>query len=181
MKFKCVLILSLFILLLTKTYAQNLILVEEASTIKLTIKNFGFSTTGTFTGLKGVVRFDAANSNNAVFTVSINANSINTNNQARDTHLRKEEYFDVEKYPLINFVSAAISQTKPGVFLLQGNLTIKGITKDITFPFTAVAQNNGYLFTGSFKINRRNFGVGGASMVLADNLDVSLHVFAKKN
>jgi polyisoprenoid-binding protein YceI len=44
-----------------------------------------------------------------------------------------------------------------------------------------VAQNNGYLFSGAFTINRRDFGVGGNSMVLADNLQVSLDVIAKEN
>ncbi len=151
---------------------------DTGSTIKFTIKNFGFATTGNFSGLKGSIMFDASNSH-ASFAVSINTASVNTNNQSRDKHLRKEEYFDVEKYPLINFVSFAISQTTPGKFLMQGKLTIKGVTKDISFPFTASAQKNGYLFTGSFKINRRDFGVGGSSMVLADNLDVSLSIFAK--
>lgn len=149
------------------------------STIKFTIKNFGFATTGNFSGLKGSIMFDASNSSHSSFAVSINAASVNTNNQLRDKHLRKEEYFDVEKYPLINFISSAISQTTPGNFLMQAKLTIKGVTKDISFPFTASAQKNGYLFAGSFKINRRDFGVGGSSMVLADNLDVSLSIFAK--
>lgn len=159
--------------------AQRLTPDDTGSTINFTIKNFGFATTGNFSGLKGSIMFDASNSSHANFAVSINAASVNTNNQSRDKHLRKEEYFAVEKYPLINFVSFAISQTTPGKFLMQGKLTIKGVTKDISFPFTASAEKNGYLFTGSFKINRRDFGVGGSSMVLADNLDVSLSIFAK--
>lgn len=173
--------LLFFILLLSKADAQNYLPVDEGSSIKFTIKNFGFTVDGSFTGVKGNIRFDAANSSAASFTVSINAGSVNTSNQSRDKHLRKEEYFDADKYPLINFASTFISTTKPGMFLMHGKLTIKGITKEISFPFTAVAQNNGYLFAGSFKINRRDFTVGGSSMVLADNLELSLSVFAKKN
>ena len=178
---KQITILLFSILLLTKVEAQNFVAVDEGSSIKFTIKNFGFSTGGSFTGLKGVISFDAAHSGNSSFAVSINAGTINTDNQSRDKHLRKEEYFDVEKHPVINLVSSSISTSKPGTFLMKGKLTIKGITKEISFPFTAAAQNNGYLFSGSFKINRRDFGVGGSSMVLADNLEVSLSVFAKKN
>lgn len=181
MKFKCIIIFSLFILLLSKSYCQNFLPVDEGSSIKFSIKNFGFSAGGTFTGIKGNIKFDAAKAGDAKFDVSINATSLNTNNQARDKHLRKEEYFDVEKYSTINFKSSSISSIKPETFLIHAKVTIKGTTKEISFPFTATAQNNGYLFVGSFKINRRDFGVGGSSMVLADNLEVSLSVFAKKN
>lgn len=174
--------LLFFILLISKGYAQNLTPVDEGSTVKFSIKNFGFSTVGSFTGLKGNIRFDVANMGNTNFNVSINATSINTDNQARDKHLRKEEYFDVDRYPLISFVSSTISaNAKPGLFLMYGKLTIKGVTKEISFPFTVTEQNNGYLFSGAFKINRRDFKVGGSSLVLADNLEVSLSVFAKKN
>jgi polyisoprenoid-binding protein YceI len=172
----------LFTLLASIGYAQNFTPVDEGSSVKFTIKNFGFSTSGSFSGLKGSVRFDADNTANASFSVSLNAGSVNTDNQARDKHLRKEEYFDIEKYPLISFVSSSVSaNAKPGTYLMLGKLTIKGIAKDIYFPFTATAQNDGYLFSGSFKINRRDFKVGGSSMVLADNLKVLLSVFAKKN
>jgi len=174
--------LLFFILLISKGYAQNLTPVDVGSTVKFTIKNFGFSTAGTFTGLKGNIRFDAAGIGNTSFNVSVDARSINTNNQAKDKHLCKEEFLDVEKYPLISFSSSAISaNAKPGMFLMYGKLAIKGITKEISFPFTATAQNNGYLFSGSFNINRGDFKVGGSSLVLADKLEVSLSVFAKKN
>lgn len=175
-------ILLFFIVLFGKGNAQNLMPVDEGSAIKFSIKNFGFSTGGSFTGLKGKIQFDAANTNLTSFTVSLDAASINTDNQSRDKHLRKEEYFNVEKYPVISFASAGVSTgDKPGTFLMKGNLTIKGVTKQISYPFTAIEQNNGFLFSGSFNINRRDFGVGGSSMVLADNLLVSLSVFAKKN
>jgi polyisoprenoid-binding protein YceI len=168
-----------FILLIAKGDAQNLVPVDAGSAVKFVIKNFGFSTPGTFSGLKGTIRFDAGNIGNAGFIVSIDAATINTGNETRDNHLRKEDYFDVEKYPLISFTSTSISVTRPGNYLLSGKLTIKSITKEISFPFTATAQNNGYLFSGSFKINRRDFSVGGSSMVLADNLEVTLSVVAK--
>ena len=175
-------ILLFFIMFFSKGNAQNLVPVDEGSAIKFSIKNFGFSTGGSFTGLKGKIQFDAGNIANTSFTVSVDATSINTNNESRDKHIRKEEYFNVEKYPLISFASGAVSNgDKPGTFLMKGNLIIKGVTKPISFPFTVIAQNNGFLFSASFNINRRDFGVGSNSMVLADNLLLSLRVFAKKN
>ena len=176
---KRLLTLLFFILLIARAYAQNLVPVDAGSSVKFVIKNFGFSTPGSFSGLKGTIRFDDANMANASFNVSINAATINTENETRDRHLLKEEYFDSEKYPLISFTSTSISVTRPGNYLINGRLTIKNITKEISFPFTATAQNNGYLFSGSFKINRRDFTVGSSSMVLADNLEVTLSVLAK--
>jgi polyisoprenoid-binding protein YceI len=62
---------------------------------------------------------------------------------------------------------------------MYGNLTIKGVTKPIEFGFGATPKNGGYLFDGEFKINRRDFGVGGNSVSLSDKLTVTLSVFAK--
>jgi polyisoprenoid-binding protein YceI len=170
-----------FTLLFAHGYAQHLTPVDEGSSIKFTIKNFGFSTSGSFTGIKGTIQFNAANIQTANFDMNVNAGSINTGNSTRDKHLRNDDYFDVAKYPLIRFTSSNVSKVAAGKFLMTGNLTIKGVTKQISFPFMLVAQNNGYLFSGAFTINRRDFGVGGNSMVLADNLQVSLDVIAKEN
>ena len=96
----------------------------------------------------------------------------------RDNHLKKEEYFNAEKYPNISFVSTGIKPDNNG-YTISGSLTIKGISKNISFPFTAVAQNGGMLFTGNFSINRKDFNVGEGSAVLSNNVDVSLKVFAQ--
>ncbi len=171
-----------FTLLFANGYSQNLMPVDEGSAIKFTIKNFGFSTYGSFSGIKGKIQFDEANIGTTSFMVSVDAASINTDNGTRDKHLLKEDYFYVEKYPVINFASVSVKKDeKTGFFLMTGNLTIKGITKQISFPFTEIAQKNGFLFSGTFNINRRDFGVGGSSMVMSDNLQVSLSVFCKAN
>jgi polyisoprenoid-binding protein YceI len=153
---------------------------DDGSEVKFKIKNFGFTVTGTLTGLKGSIRFDPNDLPNSQFEVSIDAKTINTGIDMRDDHLRKSDYFDVENYPHIKFVSVKISpSTKSGTLFIFGKLTIKNVTKDISFPFKATPTENGYLFTGEFKINRRDFKVGGGSTV-ADNLTVSLSVVAKK-
>jgi polyisoprenoid-binding protein YceI len=149
--------------------------VDTDDAVTFTIKNFGLNTNGTFKGLKGSMNWDAATPANSAFNVSIDANSINTNIDSRDSHLRKEEYFDVEKYPTINFISTAVTANN-----VTGNLIIKGVIKSISFPFTVTATTTGYLFQGSFTINRRDFNVGGGSMVLADNVIVNLKVQANK-
>jgi polyisoprenoid-binding protein YceI len=161
--------------------AQSLVPVDAASSVKFTIKNFGLKVDGSMKGLQGKIIFNPANLATASFTVSVDAASINTNNGTRDSHLKKEEYFDVANHPRVQFISSKISSTnKPMIFKMEGNVTIKGISKLVSFPFTIVEKPDGYNFLGEFTINRRDFKVGGSSWVLSDNLIVSLSVFAKR-
>jgi polyisoprenoid-binding protein YceI len=152
--------------------------VDQGSALQFTIKNFGFDVTGTFKGLKGDIKFDPQNSAESNFDVTIDAGTVNTDNSLRDSHLRDNSYFDVKNYPAIHFVSTKITG-KNGAFVISGKLTIKKQTKDISFPFTAAPSTDGYLFKGTFKINRKDFDVGGTSTI-SDNLEVSLSILAKK-
>jgi polyisoprenoid-binding protein YceI len=153
--------------------------VDAGSSVQFKIKNLGFTIDGSFTGLQGNIRFDPSHLADAVFDVSIDANTVNTDNSLRDDHLRNEDYFDVKHYPLIHFVSSKVTPSnKANALFIFGKLTIKNQTKDVSFPFTATASDHGWLFAGTFTMNRRDFGVGGAS-IIADKLDVSLNVLAK--
>jgi polyisoprenoid-binding protein YceI len=160
-------------------HAQQYQPVDDKSTVKFAIKNFGISTGGSFKGMEGAIEFDKANPEKTVFDISISSTTVNTDNSARDSHLRKEEYFDVVQFPKISFKSEKVS-TKGSNYTVSGQLTIKGITKTIAFPFKATVTGEGYLFEGSFQLNRRDYKVGGNSFVLGDNVTVSLSVFAKK-
>lgn len=156
--------------------------VDNGSKVKFVIKNFGINTGGTFEGLAGAIVFDANNPTAASFSVTVDAKTVDTDNGGRDNHLKKPEYFDVEKYPKLSFVSTKITKTNTeGYLYMFGKLTIKGVTKEVSFPFKATAKEGGYLFEGSFKLNRRDFGVGGSSVSMSDNLNVTLSVFGKKN
>src|ERR1700712_3910388 len=118
--------------------AQQYQPVDDKSEVKFAIKNFGVMTDGNFKGLEGTIDFDKANPDKAIFDIAIDAARVNTDNDSRDSHLRKEEYFDATKYPKIIFKSEKIVSKGNG-FTVSGKLTIKGTTKDISFPFTATA------------------------------------------
>ena len=172
----------LCIALSTALFSQSYTPVDEGSKVHFVIKNFGIATGGDFKGLAGSVKFDINNPTVAEFDVSVDANTIDTDIQSRDNHLRKSEYFDVANYPKLTFKSTRITKTNKADFLYMfGNLTIKGITKEVKFPFKVTSQNGGYLFEGNFKLNRRDFGVGGSSISLSDDLNVTLSIFAKAN
>ena len=153
---------------------------DESSAVQFKVKNFGFGVGGSFKGLKGSIEFDPANYTAAKFDVSIDANTINTDNGMRDNHLRADSYFDVKNHPLIHFVSTKITASnKAGILFIFGKLDIKGEIKDISFPFTATPTEGGFLFKGEFKINRRDFKVGGSSTI-SDDVTIILSITAKK-
>jgi polyisoprenoid-binding protein YceI len=154
--------------------------VDQGSSVQFTIQNFGFDVNGSFKGLQGVINFDPQKPSEARFDVELDAGSINTDNSLRDGHLRGESYFDVKKYPYIRLESVKVQAgNKAGTYLFQGKLTIKNTSQNISFPFTATAITGGYQFSGTFRIKRKDFSVGGTSTI-SDELQVSLNIIAKK-
>jgi polyisoprenoid-binding protein YceI len=172
-------ILLIVLLATNQASAQTYTPSDNESSVKFTIKNFGFGVDGSFKNLKGTIVFDPANPGGSSFKVTVDAGTINTGNNSRDAHLKKEEYFDVAKYPTISFASNKIEKTAQG-YLVTGVFSIKNKTKIVTIPFTAVPQGGGYLFNGKVQLNRRDFEVGSSSMVLSDNLTLTLKVKAQK-
>jgi len=170
----------LFLFAATLCHAQ-LKPVEQASTLKFTIKNLGFDVDGTFTGFEGSINFDPQGLAVSTFDITINAATVNTDNNLRDEHLKGSSFFDVKNYPVIRLSSTKIMATnKSGTYMLNGQLTIKGKTQPVIFPFSASATADGYIFKGSFKMKRKDFGVGGTSTV-SDELEVMMNVTAKKD
>lgn len=96
--------------------------------------------------------------------IAIAAASIDTRTDARDTHLRSADFFDVEKYPELRFVSTRATRTGDG-YKLTGDLTIKGVTKPITLEVTEEGAgvdpwgNQKAAFSAMGKINRSDFGL----------------------
>jgi polyisoprenoid-binding protein YceI len=160
---------------------QSITPIDPGSKVHFVIKNFGIKTGGDFTGLKGTVKFDPKNPVLSFFDVTVNSSTIDTDNSTRDGHLKKEEYFDVNKFPTIRMQSAKVlPTTKQGRYQFTGSLTIKGTTKPIQFQFVAAEKDGGYLFTSdAITINRKDFNVGGSSISMADELKLTLSVLAR--
>jgi polyisoprenoid-binding protein YceI len=175
MNYKQALLLSLVIFSARVSPAQFKP-VELGSTLTFKIGNFGFDVTGSFSGFQGAIQFDPQNLAESNFDVSVDAGTVNTENSLRDKHLKDDGYFDVKNYPRIRLASSKVAPAgKAGMYVLTGQLTMKGKKKEISFPFSASPLPDGYLFKGSFKINRKDFGVGGTSTI-SNELEVSLNV-----
>jgi len=120
---------------------------------------------GAFDDFDGSAVFDAAHPEAAKVTVNIRANSINTRNAQRDEHLRGNDFLAMDEHPEITFVSTALTVTGDAEFELSGDLTVRGVTKPITIPFTfegAATDPFGNVrlgFAGSVAINRKDYGV----------------------
>ena len=163
--------------------AQDFIPADNGSKVHFIIKNFGISTGGDFKGVKGAIFFNPAFPTSAKFDVSVASATIDTDNSSRDKDLKEELYFDVKAFPEIKIVSKRIDKTnksEEGFYFFTGILIIKGVTKEISFPFKAEKVLNDYLFSGEFEINRLDFGVGEKSAVLSQKVVVNLKVLAKK-
>jgi polyisoprenoid-binding protein YceI len=170
-------ILILLVLVHTLS-AQNFKPSGTESKVTFKIKNFGSTVDGSFSGLKGSVVFDEANLSTAQIDLTVDAATIDTGIGMRDNHLRKKDYFNVTEYPAIRFVSTKLTSSNSGTGLATGKLTIKNVTREIAVPFTYAQSNNQLKLKGEFKINRRDFGVGGSSISMADELKVFVEIVA---
>lgn len=118
---------------------------------------------GAFKTFQGTI--DGEDFTKATISANIDTGSISTNNDDRDVHLKSPDFFEVEKYPEITFVSTSIKKVDDDEYKLVGNLTIKGITKEITLDtefggFMKDPYGNekaGFSING--KLNRKDFGL----------------------
>ncbi|MFM7429040.1 MAG: YceI family protein [Flammeovirgaceae bacterium] len=161
--------------------AQDYLPVDGSSRVRFKIKNFGATVEGSLSQLQGTIRFNADNLSAALFDVTVEASTINTGIKMRDNHLRKPDYFNTSAFKKIRFVSTAVTAAnKPYEAIVKGNLTIKEITKQVSIPFKYEVIGETVHFTGEFKINRKEYGVGGSSITMADELNLVLDVTASK-
>ena len=119
--------------------------------------------------------------------VSIDAASVNTDNEARDKHLRSADFFEVEKFPAITFKSSSVKEVAKGKLEVTGTLTIRGVAKQVTFPITNAGTREvrpgkvvGGFIDGALRINRMDFGVKYGPAVVGEDVDIELNVEAAK-
>lgn len=174
-------LLSLLLFINFLAQSQTYTPTEAESTVTFKIRNLGITVEGTFTGLAGVIQFDPNQLASSRFEVTVNASSLDTGIGLRNKHLKKEEYFDVNTYPHIKFISTKIESASTGRFTVSGKLTIKKTTREIKFDFAASKISNGYKFDGEFTLNRLDYEVGGSSFSMADELNVLLDVSCVQN
>jgi polyisoprenoid-binding protein YceI len=120
---------------------------------------------GKFSGLSGVLKLDETDYAHSTVEVSIPAASVRTVDEKLDAHLKAEDFFDVEKFPLLTFRSSSIRYTGGHDYAVDGDLTIRSVTKPVTLTVNDLSEpskdpwgNVRIGLSGSTKINRKDFG-----------------------
>src|SRR5215471_2137110 len=121
---------------------------------------------GEFPGLSGTIAFDPANPANSRVEADIDVKSLTTRDDQRDAHLKSPDFFDVEKFPTMRFVSRQIARNGNGESKVTGDLTIHGVTKEVTFDVEGPTQevkdpwgNTKSGIAATTKIKRSDFGL----------------------
>jgi polyisoprenoid-binding protein YceI len=148
--------------------------------ITFEIKNLGFKTGGTIGGVQGSIAFDPANLNTSTIEATADANTLNTDNDLRDEHIKGESYFNVAAYPKITMSSTAFKHKGGSNYTGTFNVSIKGITKPVEVPFSYTVTGSSAQLKGSFKIKRSDFGIGGSGMTLSDDATIFIDAEAAK-
>jgi polyisoprenoid-binding protein YceI len=148
---------------------------------------------GSFDEFAGTAVLDGANPANSRVEVTIEAASIDTRNAQRDEHLRGNDFLAMKEYPKITFASTGVRQAGETTFEVTGDLTIKGVTNEITIPFefegaaTDPFGNQRVGFEGAVTINRKDYGVTwtaaleGGGVLVSDKVTLEFEISAIKN
>jgi len=144
---------------------------------------------GDFGKSSGAVTMDTQDPAKLKVELNIDAASINTGHAKRDEHLRSPDFFEVARYPAITFVSKKVIPNGPNRLKVTGDLTIKGISKEVTVdvdgPTSEIKDPGGNArrgATGTAKINRKDFGItwnrvldtGG--LVVGEDVEITVEV-----
>lgn len=158
------------------------------SAVGFRVKHYGLvDVPGYFRDFKGTVNYNAKDMTKSMVEFTAQVTSIDTGIKGRDDHLRSKDFFEVEKFPEMMFKSTKVAK-KGKQWLVTGDLTMKGVTKTLTFPFNVVGfakdqrGNTKMGVTAETVINRRDFGINyGNNLpsgvpVLSDNITVVLQL-----
>ena len=147
---------------------------------------------GTLGPVKGTIDYDGKSVESIKADITIMATGLNTGNDGRDKDLRSPNFFDVAQYPTVTFKSKRVEPAGPGKFKLIGDLTMHGVTKEVTLnveaPSPVLKQPDGALRIGasaSTTVNRKDFGMQWnrmveAAPVVSDEVQITIDVEANK-
>ena len=160
---------------------------KSHSEIEFQVRHLVTKVRGRFDDFEGTITFDENNPAGSSVEVTIQAASIDTNEKDRDTHLRSADFFDVEKFPTLNFKSKSVNGGGES-YSVVGDLTIHGETREVTLPATFLGHakdpwgNARVGFESELTINRKDFGLNwnaaleAGGFLVGDEIKISLSV-----
>jgi len=143
---------------------------------------------GRFEKVSGNVALDEANPARSSVDIAIDASSINTGNSQRDGHLKSPDFFDVAKFPKLEFKAKKIDKAGAGKFKVEGDLTMHGVTRPVTLdvegPSAAIKDPMGRMVravAARGKLNRKDWGLTwnkaleGGGVLVSDEVKLEIH------
>jgi len=160
----------------------------QHSSAQFAVKHLMISTVrGEFHGVSGIVNWDDKDITRSTVDVSIDATTVDTREPDRDKDLKSPNFFDVAKYPTLTFKSKKIEQAGPGKLKVTGDLTIHGVTKEVTLdvdgPTAPIKDPWGktrIALNATATVNRQDFGVkwnhtmDGGGVVVSDTVNITI-------
>jgi len=147
------------------------------STVVFRVKHLNISYCyGRFNKVAGTFRLDEANPTDSLVDIQVTASSIDTDNAERDKHLRNADFFDVERFKTIRFQSKKTTRKPKGPFVVEGELTLHGVTRPITVEIEPTGAGKGMLGEARagletvFNIRRTDFGMNKMVGPVADEV-----------
>jgi len=136
--------LALLLAVASFSFAQTTWKLDKVhSNVKFTVSHMVVSEVeGSFKMFEGNLVASKADLSDAVVNFSIDVNSINTDNERRDGHLKSDDFFNAEKFPKMTFVSKSMKPLGGNKYALTGDLTMRDVTKTVTFDVTYGGQVN---------------------------------------
>jgi len=152
------------------------------------ISHLGFSTMhGRFDMLSGTIKYDDAEPINSQVSITIKASSINTNMAKRDAHLKSPDFFNVEEFADITFVSTKLVKTGEKKAKMTGNLTMMGVTRAITLDTTLIniganpfSKAPTAAWSARGKIKRSDFGSNYGAPAIGNEVTLIIDIEALK-
>ncbi len=188
MKFKSLIVAAVLLSAASLASAADVYNIDSRhSEAAFKIRHWMSKVSGKFADLSGTVNIDKANPSASSVDLTIKAASVNTGVAGRDEHLRKPDFFDVEKYPDITFKSTKIvAGAKKDVYNVTGDFTMHGVTKQITVPVEVLGfQGDRVGFGFSTTLNRKDYGILwnktlDNNVMLGDDVDIDISIEAVK-
>ncbi len=186
-------VLSLSLLLPTLAAAQPAVYKVDPnhSSVGFTIRHFVSNVPGRFRDFQGIVKYDRQNPAASSVEFTVQAASIDTDNDDRDNHLRSADFFDVQKFPTLTFTSTKVAPRDANTLDVTGDLTLHGVTRTVTIPVEILGTMQGPRgekagFEAGFSLNRKEYGItwnrvfdAGGSL-LGDDVKVSISIEADR-
>jgi len=162
--------------------APVFVITPEQSTIKFYVKS-SVDIEGHFDKWDATLTFSSPKITTGVLDIKIQAATVNTGSGMKDDKLKSKDFFNVEHDPLITFKSTKIVRTSPGNYQVQGNFTIRGVTKPDTLTLTTDSEGKGVgEIKGTMAFDRKDYGMNGSIpfIRIADRVEVTISFQAKR-